>query len=305
MLRSKLSLIAATAVALSLAFAVPDAAADRALVTRPLSVAGYRMQVVATVDYFRSGESVNRLRVALAQRSGASIQRHSWEAEERSLRLSASADLRGGHLRARFSSGGYIDMRFEANAAASRRRMPLCGRHRRSEGSLTGTLRLPTGSRRFGTVVRRRFHAWLARDRSIGCRQPWEFPRVEDVPVFIPDVVLSVSGRRGAITVVNDGDTTVQLFERWRDRGRTYHAIVARSPQRRFSFAKDFSTARTSGIGPNFDGAMSFSATSEINPDPVFGGASGRVRGDFRVNLAVPGPFTVPPASAFLGTISP
>jgi hypothetical protein len=118
--------------------------------------------------------------------------------------------------------------------------------------------------------------------------------------LFDPNVVLVVRSRRGELWALNDRGSTVQFFEH-EESGRFRYTIMARSRQRKFSFAEDLSSAGATGIGPYFDGALSFSATSEAYP----GSFDGRVRGDFRVKLAVPGPFTLPPAAAFLGTISP
>jgi hypothetical protein len=154
MLRSRLLLAAGAAVALP--FAGVDAAAYTALVTRPVSVDGYSMRALA----YRG--LLDELTVTLAQRRGASLQRYSWNAKA-PFRLSASRDLRRGRVRARLGNDGCIDMRFQASGDASRRRMPLCGRRRRNVGSLTGTLRLPTGRGRFGTVLRHHFHAWVGR----------------------------------------------------------------------------------------------------------------------------------------------
>ena len=189
MLRSKLLLAAGAAAAVP--FAGVDAAAYTALVTRPVSVDGYSMRVLA----FRG--TWDELTVTLAQRRDASLQRFSWSAKP-PFRLSASRDLRRGRVRARLGSDGYIDMRFEASGDASRRRMPLCGRRKRNVGSLTGTLRLPTGRGRFGTVLRHHFHAWLGRDSSFICRTPWD-PGLEHLYLFEPNVVLVVRSRRGEL----------------------------------------------------------------------------------------------------------
>jgi hypothetical protein len=252
------------------------------------------MRVVA----FAQPRSPNEITVTLAQRRGGSLQWHQWRART-PLQGLGSRDLTRGRLRGRFGTRGFIDMRFEASVAASRGRLPLCGRHRRSVGSLTGTLRLPTGSRRFGTVLRDRFHAWLGRDRFIGCSTFPLSPKIEDVPMFDPYVILRA---RGGVSVVNEGGSTWQVLERY-DRDST-HMILAHARPRRFSFAEDLSSANATGIGPYFDGTLRYAATLS-DPDPFYPVSGGRVSGDFRVRLDVPGPFTVAPARASLGVSAP
>jgi hypothetical protein len=286
------------AVLLPLVGGVPHAAADSALVTRLVSVADYRMRMVW-------GSSVEPS-VTLAQRRGGSLQRYKWDLNG-PHGLGVTDDLSSGHLRARFGVGGYVDMRFEASESASRGAVPLCGRQTRSVGWLVGTLRFPPGAGRFGTVVRHRLRAWLARGDPIGCYPAWD-------PGDRPEgwngpPMLSLDGPAFGcpsgcyLRVENDGKGTVQWFERSRSR-RLVHTVVARSVGRRFLWhTKNYSDARVVGIGPYFAGTLKYAASGETAPDGTF--MEGLVRGKLQVKLAVPRTVTISSAPASLTTWSP
>jgi hypothetical protein len=282
-------LLAAVAAAGPFLYPATPAAADVAFVAKTVSVGSYRMRLVADRSF---GTDIT---ITLAQRRGRSLQSHSWTASRD--RLSASGDLRSGRLRGRFAGGGFINMRFRARGAASRGPVQLCGRRLRSVGSLTGTLRVPTGAGRFGTVVRHRFGAWLARDRFLFCSSPWD-PGLEDLPVFSV-VKLNTFAGPGTLSVLNDRGTTVEWYEIFGT--RSYHMAIARSRRRHFSFSSDHRRARATGFGPYFRGSLSFSATSKEYP----GAFDGRVRGDLQVRLAAPRSVAAAPARAWIGIESP
>ena len=283
------------AVLLPLIGGVQDAAADTALVTRPVTVGDFRMRVVWD----------EQPSVTFAQRRGRSLQRHEWYLRD-PFRLVLSDDLSSGHVRARFGVGGYVDMRFEASEPASRGAVPLCGRNRRSVGSLVGTLRIPTGAGRFGTVVRHRLRAWVARGDPIICYPAWDPGSQPEGWNGPPMLSLNwaapcPSGRD--LRVENAGEGTVQWFQRYRC-NHFNHTVVARSVRRRFFHTKNYSDARVVGIAPYFAGTLNYAASGEPAPtDGTF--SEGQVRGNLRVKLAVPRTVTISSGPASLTTWSP
>jgi hypothetical protein len=119
------------------------------------------------------------------------LQRHEWYVTD-TFELEVSDDLNSAHVRGRFAVGGYIDMRFEARGPGSQIGpffpgwLPRChGEFVRRAGSLVGTVRLPTGAGRFGTVVRHRFRGWLARG--------------DDLLSIMPEWQAAARRRRGAV----------------------------------------------------------------------------------------------------------
>ena len=279
------------AVPLALVGGVQDASAATALVTRPVTVGEYRMRMVWGAAEIPS--------VTIAQRRGSSLQRHVWYVSH-PFRLTARDDLSRGRVRARFAVGGYIDMRFTASEPASRGAVPLCGRQVRSDGSLVGTLRLPTGAGEFGTVVRHRFRATLARGTDIACSAAWAYkgqadPLAYDYPLLQTAPWPSCPSGR-ALELLHDERGTVQWFQRFRC-NRFSHEVVARSARRRFWYTDDLEEARAVGIPPYFGGALRYSGT----PNRL----KGRLRGDFHVNLAVPRTVTIPPTPATLSLLAP
>jgi hypothetical protein len=277
---------------------VDEATADMALVTQPVTVGDYRMRVVWPPD----GPLPS---VTFAQRRGRSLQRHAWYARN-STGLTVTDDLGSGHVRARFAVGGYLDMRFEATEPVSRGAVPLCGRRTRRVGWLVGTLRLPTGAGRFGTVVRHRLRAWLGRGEAFYCEPAWD---PGDTPegwgccpqLRVGEEFSECPGGR-ELRIENDYDEgTVQWFQRYKCRSFS-HIVVARSARRRLWHTDNWSHARVAGIPPYFAGTLRYAADGRPNHGKF---SHGRIRGNLQVKLVVPRTITFARAPALFTMWSP
>jgi hypothetical protein len=270
---------------------------ETVLITHPVAVHGYTMRVSVDRERLADFGVTDRAAVTLFQKRGGSVQSYEWSNRRSFRRFTVSRDGRSAELSVGFAGAARLDMSFRARGSRSRGRVPWCeGRNSRIAGRLTGNFVLRTGTKHFGKVVRHRLNAWLVRGREfLSCAPP--YPLTSEL--FQPEI--SVSTPRGEVQIIDDGATTEEVLDKILPHHQ--HQIFARSRQQHFFYRPDFSSARATGIGPYFKGALSYTATpgqSFDNPAAFGPGTKGTVSGHFGVGLAAPGPFTITKGRAML-----